>query len=115
MPARRRAAAAEDPAAADARLEDARWTTLLLAPFRGVRWHDAFSGPEDACRRLRVQMHPTDEQRLLVRLGAGPLPREDDELQVVFGRTSRAALVVRHVQCVPSWKGDVRAAVITFD
>ena len=94
--------------------EDARWTTLLLAPFRGVRWHDAFRGPADGAR-LRVQMHPTDEHRLLMRLGKEPPPREGDDLEVVFGRTSRAALVVRHVQHVPSWKGNVRAVVVTFD
>ena len=62
---------------------------------------------------MRMQMHPSDEHRLLMRLGAGAPPREGDDLEVVFGRTSRAALVVRHVQQVPSWKGDVR--VVTFD
>ena len=92
-----------------------RWTTLVLAAFRGARWLDAYMDTADGTQtRLRVQMHPSDDRRLLLRLGAGPAPREGDELEVVLSRSSRATLAVRHVQHVPSWKGDARAAIVTF-
>ena len=91
-----------------------RWTSLVLADFRGARWLDAYLDTENP-KRLRVQMHPSDDRQLLLRLGAGPSPREGDELEVMLDRVSRATLAVCHVQQLPSWKGDVRTVVVTFD
>lgn len=86
----------------------------MLADFRGARWLDAYMDTGNR-KRLRVQMHPSDDRRLLLRLGAGPAPRQGDELEVVFDRVSRATLAVCHVQHLPSWKGDVRTVVVTFE
>jgi len=33
----------------------------------------------------------------------------------MLDRVSRATLAVCHVQQLPSWKGDVRTVVVTFD
>ena len=92
-----------------------RWTTLLAAPYRGVRAHDATSDG----RRYRVQMHPFDETRLLLRLarpsaGDRCTLGQGDALEVVVGKTSRRTLSVAHVQHLPSWKGNTCTAIITF-
>ena len=91
-----------------------RWTTVFAAPYKGVQAHSASSG----ARRFRVQFHPADESRLLVRMARAPdNPRMSlavgDEICVATGKTSSVTLSISHVQHMPSWKGNVRTAVIT--
>lgn len=87
-----------------------------MQPYRAVRAFPATSNG----RRYRAQMHPTDESALLLRLlpTRGERMRFDleseSEIEVVFGKTSKMTIVVKHVQHVPSWKGDIHRAEILF-
>ena len=87
---------------------------MFAAPYKGVQAHSA------SCdgRRFRVQFNPADASRLLVRLARAPdNPRltlaVGDEICVVLGKTTNVSLTISHVQHMPSWKGNIRTAVIT--
>lgn len=96
-----------------------RWTTVYTAPFKGMRAFPASS----TGRLYRVQMHPGDDSRMLIRLAHARAAERDrirfsikigDTIAVVFGRTCTSQLLVTHVQDVPSWKGSIQSAVISF-
>lgn len=96
-----------------------RWTTVYTAPYKAVRAFAATCNDQ----KYKVQMHPADDSRMLVRLAHGRSAEKHrqrfsinvgDIVAVVFGRTSTGQFIVTHVQDVPSWKGCIQTAVITF-
>jgi len=89
-----------------------RWTTSLAAPFRASKRFTAVGNGAV----YSVQMHPQEPGTVLVCLRRSSQPlalSPNDVLHVRFKDPRASALHVRHVQHIPSWKGNVKTAVVT--